>query len=261
MEKKKDTEMSPLEKALEEERIEEAKYNYRRKKLEEQHWQENLSQSDKYNIDGVKFSNKDDYANAIENFNKALKLEPGHEQAKRNLSIVYFNRGAYLKEKDLNNEALSDLKKSLELGEDSHSIHFFLGSIYSKKQLYSEAINEYKKAIEILPEDPQYHFFLGFVLYMKAKEDNDLDLYIKSFEELYKAFLLKPDEQIYFKNIYLPIEGFGKLIISMKDKLSSDVVDEITRIFEQKKLEDLESLDDILEWFNRIKNIIKKDYT
>jgi serine/threonine-protein kinase len=142
---------------------------------------------------------KKDYDGAIEAFRKALKLNPGHGLAYRNLGLTllrkgevaaaidacrqatrlqpdsapaYYSLGNALKANDQVDEAIAAYRKAVVLKQDFPDVAQawnILGSLLcDRKQEYAAAAEAFRKAIELRPEDAAYHFNLGFTLSRKG---------------------------------------------------------------------------------------------
>ncbi len=85
---------------------------------------------------------------AIEEYKKAIRIDPNHVDAHGNLANIYWKKGMY-------DEAIVECKETLRvasghLDSNRHAIvRANLGSAYSGKGMYDEAIAELKKAIEL----------------------------------------------------------------------------------------------------------------
>ena len=101
-----------------------------------------------YYKEGIKARKKENYKEAISEFNKALDLNSNYKDA-------LFQR-AYTKEKlDKNNEAILDLDKAIELDPEYKIAYYNRGILKKKIKDYKGAISDYNKAIEL---DSGYKF-------------------------------------------------------------------------------------------------------
>ncbi len=99
-----------------------------------------------YNSRGIVYKTKGEFDQAIADFNKALELDPG-------LVFTYNNRGVaygYMKQYDL---AIADFSKAIELHPNYVKAYNSRGLAYYLKGDYDRAIADYRRALEI---DPNY---------------------------------------------------------------------------------------------------------
>ena len=85
------------------------------------------------------------YDKAIEDFNKAIKLDSS-------LAVAYNNRGsAYSLIKNYN-KAIEDFSKAIKLNPDKlWLIYYSRGNTYNFLESYEKAIEDWEKAIELNP--------------------------------------------------------------------------------------------------------------
>lgn len=112
---------------------------------------------------------------AIDNFNKALELQPDYPHAHYNLGITMFEK------KDFE-QAITCFKKALEIDpEDAHS-YSNLALLYLKKRDHEIALEYYKKSVELDPENFGLYKDIGDV-YLKSKDyDSAIEWYKKAIE-------------------------------------------------------------------------------
>ena len=92
-------------------------------------------------------------------YNKALKLEPGHADALRIKGVMYNATGRY-------EEALKLIKKSLELDPLKPVVYVNQAHVFSNTNQIEEAIASCRKGLELDPHLPSGHTMIGF-LYLK----------------------------------------------------------------------------------------------
>ena len=88
---------------------------------------------------------KQQYDKAIEDYNKAVELNP------RN-AIAYTNRGVAYKNKQQYERAIEDFNRAIELDPGYANAYYNRGLAYSAKQQYDRAIENYNRAIELNPK-------------------------------------------------------------------------------------------------------------
>ncbi|AEM20745.1 TPR domain-containing protein [Brachyspira intermedia PWS/A] len=141
--------------------------------------------SDAYLNRGISKSDLGNDKEAIEDFNRAIELEPDNSDA-------YLNRG--ISKSDLGNdkEAIEDYNKSIELNPYNEEGYIYRGLSKSNLKRYREAIKDYNKAIELVPNDSEVYLNRG-------ASKGYLKEYESSINDFNKAIELNPnDEHIYF---------------------------------------------------------------
>lgn len=92
---------------------------------------------------GVTYEESGKYNNAIDCFNKAIKLKPS--------KAVYWNaKGCCLEVLDRLNQSESCFRQAVKLAPNDPAILYNVGTVLSYNDQYSEAISFYDKAVEIL---------------------------------------------------------------------------------------------------------------
>ena len=107
------------------------------------------------NIGTALIKNKEDYAGAIEQFNRAISLNP-------NEALFYYNRANILfKLKDLPS-ALIDYQNAINLSQgDSPYYYVYIGSLAKAQydlNLFAEAIKTYDRAIDLFALSDAYYY-------------------------------------------------------------------------------------------------------
>ncbi|MGB9835171.1 MAG: tetratricopeptide repeat protein [Candidatus Saccharicenans sp.] len=156
-----------------------------------------LSAADKAFINGTNAYNKQNYAEAIKEFEEAIKLNS-------NNWAYYFNYGLALKKLNKLDEAKEAFKKAVELNPESFSANKELGEILARQDNFAEALEYYKKAVSLSPSDPDAHYNLGVCLVNLGQGD-------EAYAHFQKTVELKPDyPEAYFQ--------LGSLCISQNKK-------------------------------------------
>ena len=133
---------------------------------------------------GCMYGELKDSENAINDFDKALSLNPD------NIDALY-NRGRFLVVMEKYNEALEDLNKAINLDNNSGDIYSVRGFAFLKLKKYDNAINDFNKAIKISKKDNDSYFNRGTLYFEQHKYDEALKDFIK-------ASKIKPnDEEAY----------------------------------------------------------------
>ncbi len=103
---------------------------------------------------GLFFADRGQIDDAISQYESALKIRSGAEEARYNLSnaLVHNNLGNALVRKKLVDEAIAHYEKAVELRPDYADGHFNLGSALIRKGRLDEAIGEWQKTLAIHPQ-------------------------------------------------------------------------------------------------------------
>jgi len=84
-------------------------------------------------------------AEALDHFNKAVRLQPDH-------ALFYLNRGSAYDELGRYQDACADFTKAIFLEPDYAEAHYNRGNTYAKLKQYQAAIENYNEAIRIRPD-------------------------------------------------------------------------------------------------------------
>ncbi|MBD2622179.1 tetratricopeptide repeat protein [Microcystis flos-aquae FACHB-1344] len=131
-----------------------------------------------YGNRGVLYYNQQKYKLALDDYNKAIELNPNHAQAynnrgtlydeqqkyelaladynqaielNRNFAMAYYNRGGLYQDLGKYDLALSDYSKAIEINRSYAEAYYNRGNLYKDLQKYDLALSDYSKAIEINP--------------------------------------------------------------------------------------------------------------
>jgi tetratricopeptide (TPR) repeat protein len=111
---------------------------------------------------GMAYLEKGMLDEAAQQFEKAIKLYPGHYKSYYNLGVVYHQKG------DLG-KALEYFRRSVEINPEDMRAHYNLATIYLKQGLWDMAIQHYIKVNELDPDIPMAHYNLGMAYAMQEK--------------------------------------------------------------------------------------------
>lgn len=103
---------------------------------------------------------------------KADSTTPGKNTLLKEMFTVYCVLGEQYCREGLFDNALSVLKKAIEINSLDSQVYNDLGVIYYKKGLFNEAIEEYKKSIRLKPDFALVHYNLALV-YFKMGRTNE----------------------------------------------------------------------------------------
>ena len=113
----------------------------------------------------VQATNNNNFALAIELFERVAKDDPKHKGLWNNLGRAYLADNQYQKAADA-------FQKQIDANPYDEYAYVFQGSAYEGMQRYDDAIARYQKAIEVSPLDVSAHLGLGGV-YSKLKRWNE----------------------------------------------------------------------------------------
>ncbi len=128
---------------------------------------------------GMAYDRAEMCENAIEEFNEAIKLDPGYIEVLNNLAVTYNRMG-------LVDEATERLMEALRLRPGYPEAHCNLGNIYSSMGRFGEALAEFEAALIFHPYNALVHYGMGNVY---AEQEKLSDAIIE-FQETLK---LDPD--------------------------------------------------------------------
>ena len=140
---------------------------------------------------------------AIENYNKAIELDPDDAAA-------YNNRGAAYAADNKPNEAIADYSKAIELKPDYAEAYNNRGAAYNETGRNREAIADYSKAIELDPKDAEAY-------YNRGNAFKDSEQYEKAIADYSKAIDLKPDFALAYNNRAIAYAEEGKFDKAITD--------------------------------------------
>jgi tetratricopeptide (TPR) repeat protein len=112
---------------------------------------------------------------ALEQFQKALRINPQYVEARSNLGAALFQKGQV-------DDAISQYKRSLEISPNYAQAIYNLGLALFQKGQVDDAISQYKRAARINPYYPETHNALGNALLQKGQVDEALEQFQKAVE-------------------------------------------------------------------------------
>ena len=103
---------------------------------------------------GNAYSHKGEYDRAIEDFGKAIALNPKYAKAYINRGNAYYHKGEY-------DRATKDYDKAIALDPKYALAYYNRGTAYSHKGEYDRAIKNYDKAIALNPKYAKAYYSRG----------------------------------------------------------------------------------------------------
>lgn len=154
---------------------------------------------------GIKFLEKQEYDGAIENFTKAIKLNPRYSEAYNNRGIAYTGKG------DKEN-ALTDYNTAIELDPEFFYAFINRGKLYSDRNEIERAIVDYTRAIEIKPDNPVAY-------YNRANAYSHQKYFTLAIQDYSRAIELNPEYELAYNNRSLAYSEIGELEKSEGDMI------------------------------------------
>jgi tetratricopeptide (TPR) repeat protein len=125
--------------------------------------EEKIDHAEEYFMKGLKYERANQYANAVEEYKKAVKIKPDYLDAYVNLGMVYYKLGKY-------SDAANAYKHAVKIKPDYLAAYNKLGTIYIVAGKYPVALDIFKQAIGIDSRNPDTHFNLGIAYYCKWRQ-------------------------------------------------------------------------------------------
>ncbi|MEW5852996.1 MAG: tetratricopeptide repeat protein [Myxococcota bacterium] len=149
-----------------------------------------LQKSDEHNARGIELADRGWLEEAVNEFKKAIALDPDSAHAHDNLATVFAEKGQYLEAMEeyltalrlepqsptahynlacflaahSHEWAIREYKTAIELEYDYPDAHLNLGLTYAERGMFAEAMAEYEVALKLNPGDPVAHHELATVL-------------------------------------------------------------------------------------------------
>ena len=186
---------------------------------------------------GLAYKHKDEVDRAIEDYNKAIQLNP-------NFAEAYNNRGNAYKHKNDYERAIGDYDKVIELKPDYVDAYYNRGLTYNETKAFAKAIVDYDKVIKLVPNDAEAYNSRGIAYGNKGNFDCAIEDFTKAvefksdfadayrncaiayekkgdfeqaIENFTKAIGLKPDYAEGYKNRAVAYHGKGDFDLAIKD--------------------------------------------
>lgn len=177
----------------------------------------NPQDPDYYFNAGIAFYEEKNYQEAIENLEQTIILCPIYFKARLILGTVYLKLRKFA-------NAESQLKESIYFSPSNPLAILNLGAVYSILKKYNEGINAFKKIIEISPKEPRAFFGLGKIYSIQGKTQQANDCFRKVIE-----FDSKGELAIHAKRAIVSEQSSTSILIKPNNDLAE---------IEEKHLED-----------------------
>jgi Flp pilus assembly protein TadD len=114
-----------------------------------------------FNFLGVAYYKKGDFANALENYRKALELDHNHASVFNNIGSIYLR--VYLAKRDERayRLAMDNFTRAIAIDPRLFAAYNSRGAAYKFKNQVDKAIDDWKKTIEINPNFIDAYFNIG----------------------------------------------------------------------------------------------------
>jgi len=123
-----------------------------------------------YIFKGIAYHIKEQYHNAIDEYNKANALNPKYAYCYGCRGIAYYKIGQY-------DRAFTDYTRAIELNPQYAAAHYNRGLAFYNRGEYDKAISDYSNAIDINPKYASAYNNRGYVYYKKGQYDKAISDY------------------------------------------------------------------------------------
>ncbi|AKE65002.1 TPR domain protein, putative component of TonB system [Microcystis aeruginosa NIES-2549] len=152
---------------------------------------------------GILYRRQQKYELALDDYNKAIKLNPNHANAYNNRGNLYYDLQKY----DL---ALADYDKAIEINPNFAILYYNRGGVYYNQQKYELALSDINKAIDINPNYAEAYYNRGNIYY-------DLQKYELALSDINKAIELNPNYAEAYNNRGLLYKDLQKYDLALSD--------------------------------------------
>jgi tetratricopeptide (TPR) repeat protein len=106
-----------------------------------------MMQAERHHVRGMRYGGEGDHHRAIQEFGKAIHLNP-------NNAASYFNRGMiYYYQQGNHDQAISDFNVSIEINPNFAEAYSHRGEAHSGKGEYEQAIEDFNRALTLDPNN------------------------------------------------------------------------------------------------------------
>jgi len=115
---------------------------------------------------GVQYDDQGKYEQAINEFTRAIEINPGYADIYNKRGLSYYNQEKY-------DQALRDYNKAIEINPRYTDAFNNRGIVYYQQEQYDQAISNYTKAIEINPKYAKAYHNRGLVFFVNLKDTDE----------------------------------------------------------------------------------------
>ena len=163
----------------------------------------NPNYANAYNNRGLVYENKGEVERAIEDFNRAIQLNPNLAETHNNRALTYKDQGEI-------ERAINDFNRAIQLKPDDAKTYYNRALTYKDQGEIERAINDFNRAIQLKPDDAEAYYNRGVV---HAKKED----YKHAIEDYTKAIQLNPNYAIAYNNRGLVHDGQGEIEHAIED--------------------------------------------
>jgi tetratricopeptide (TPR) repeat protein len=160
-------------------------------------WKEKHDGSWLYHVLGLLEADSENYAQAIENYQKAIQLNPEYADAYYNLGNALYRQGQL-------EQAIENYQKAIQLNPEYADAYYNLGIALSDHGQLAQAIENYQKAIQLDPGKVLAYNNLGNALCKQGQ----LKRAIQNYQ---KAIQLNPEYALAYYNLGIALSDHGQL--------------------------------------------------
>ena len=146
---------------------------------------------------GNAYEDLSQFDNTILSYQKAITLNPNYSEAYNNLGNVYQNLHQF-------ENAIKSYQKAIELEPDYAEAHFSIGLAYKELGYLEDAAEHLEKVIILKPKFIDANNFLGKILITLGRPDSAYDYFNQAIE-------LKPDFAEAHNNLGVALQDLGEL--------------------------------------------------
>lgn len=165
---------------------------------------------------GNLYQKREEYEKAIEDFTKITKIDKYNRSVYNNRANSYYKTGQYQK-------AIADYIFFLKVYDDFAPGYINLGNCYMELQKYQAAINNYRKAIEVDKPKPDYYNKIGDTYFLWKKYKRAIEHYDSALAlapDFYKSLNNRATAWFYKGNYEKAVRDYEKTI-----RLKPDLID------------------------------------
>lgn len=188
-----------------------------------------------YNL-GIVYAEKNLYAQAIREYQETLRLDPDFTDTHGNLGIAYRETASY----DL---AINELKTVLRIKPHDRKALNHLQETYEQKTLFERILNEYQEALRFDPRSAEVRYKRGIIYSLQGLYDQA----IKEYQDALKIESLSAQIRFYLGKAYAKKGLYNQAIKEYQESLmiepySAEAHREIASIYLTKRKEGKKAL-------------------
>lgn len=171
-----------------------------------------------------------DFRKALNEYSKAIKLDPGNTAA-------YNNRGYVYDELEQYEKAIADYTKAIEINQSYATAYSNRGASYYELKQHESAVKDCIKAIELKPNNATFHNNLGTVYC-------ELNQHDKAIEQYTKAIEIEPNDTDFYNNRGAAYSEVGQHERAIEDFTMAIQINPNKRKFYQRRAEAYRAIGD-----------------